>query len=339
MTTVVNSVAYRRGKRLADIPLVDISEVVDKPETFVWLGLHEAEYSVLKQVQEEFSLHELAIEDARNAHQRSKIESYGDTLFIVLKTAQLKTVGSAEETAIADPQLADDCVIEYGETHFFVGAHFLATVRHGSSKGYTSVRQHCEARPEMMAKGPAYPLYALMDFIVDNYMPVVERLEEEFEKLEAEIFDSKSDLPLSRFYVLKGKVQKLRSVVQPVEEICMQLMRLHPELINKDLRAYFRDIHDHVTRTIETLDNLREMLSTAMSVNLAMVSMRQNEVVKALAGWGAILALPTVVFSLYGMNFEWMPELKWHFAYPTLLAATALGCSLLYRKLKKAGWL
>jgi magnesium transporter len=339
MTTVVNSVAYRHGKRLADIPLVDISEIVNEPDTFVWLGLHEADLSVLKQVQEEFALHELAIEDARNAHQRAKIETYGESLFIVLKTAQLKTVGGVEDHTVADPLLDKDCVIEYGETHFFVGRNFLVSIRHGNSQGYGAVRQHCEARPEMMAKGPAYPLYALMDFIVDNYHPVLEKLEAEFEALEAEIFDSPVDLPLHRFYHLKGKLQRLRNVVLPVEDICMQLTRLHPELVNKDLRAYFRDIHDHVTRTIEALDNLREMLTTAMSVNLAMVTMRQNEVVKGLAGWGAILALPTVVFSLYGMNFEWMPELKWHFAYPTLLAATAIGCSVLYRKLKKSGWL
>ncbi|MET0377567.1 MAG: magnesium and cobalt transport protein CorA [Spongiibacteraceae bacterium] len=339
MTKIVNSVAYRNGTRLADIPLVDISEVVPQADTFVWLGLHEADASVLSQVQEEFSLHELAIEDARNAHQRSKIETYGDSLFIVLKTAQLKTVGDTEENAVDDPALADDCVVEYGETHFFVGRNFLVSIRHGNSQGYETVRRHCEARPDMMKRGPAYPLYALMDFIADNYQPVFEKLEEEFEKLEAEIFDSPIDLPLSRFYHLKGKLQRLRNVVLPVEDICMQLTRLHPELIDKDLRAYFRDIHDHVARTIEALDNLREMLSTAMSVNLAMVTMRQNDVVKRLAGWGAILALPTVVFSLYGMNFDFMPELKWHLAYPVVLASTAIGCSLLYRKLKQSGWL
>lgn len=339
MTTIVNSVAYRHGKRLADIPLVDISEIVPQPGTFVWLGLHEADSAVLAQVQEEFSLHELAIEDARNAHQRSKIETYGDSLFIVLKTAHLKTVSNAEENAVFDPALADDCVIEYGETHFFVGHHFLVSIRHGNSQGFAELRRHCEARPEMMKRGPAYPLYALMDFIVDNYQPVVEALEVEFEKLESEIFDSPNDLPLSRFYHLKSKLQRLRNVVLPVEDICMQLTRLHPDLIDKELRAYFRDIHDHVSRTIEALDNLREMLSTAMSVNLAMVTMRQNEVVKGLAGWGAILALPTVVFSLYGMNFEYMPELKWHLAYPAVLGSTAIGCLALHRKLKQTGWL
>lgn len=340
MTTIVNSVAYRDGKRLADVPLVDISEVVPQPDTFVWLGLHEAEPSVLRQVQEEFSLHELAIEDALKAHQRSKLETYGDTLFIVLKTAQLKEIVGREDSALENHQLTDECVIEYGETHFFVGHNFLATIRHGSSLGYADVRKHCEARPEMMAKGPAYPLYALMDYIVDNYQPVLEQLEAEFERLESRIFETEFDnLAIERFYRLKSKLQNLRSVVLPAEDICNQLMRLHPELITKDLRAYFRDTHDHIVRTIELLDNLREMLTTAMTVNLAMVSVRQNEVVKRLAGWGAILAVPTVVFSLYGMNFESMPELKWPHAYHALLIGTAAICTWLYRKLKRWGYL
>lgn len=333
---IINSVAYRDGKRLADIPLPDISEVVTDPNTFIWLGLHEVEPEVLLQIQEEFGLHDLAIEDARKANQRSRIESYGETLFISIKTAQLEQKMGWEET----PADRSESVIQYGETHFFVGRNFLVSVRHGNALGYAEVRQRCEENPDMLAKGPAYALYALIDFIVDNYHPIVETLGEEFEDLEKGIFTRKFDRDaLEQLYAMKRKLMTLRSAVIPVEDICLQLTRLHPELIHKDLRAYFRDIHDHVARTAQTLDNLREMLTTAMSVNLALVTVRQNEVVKRLAGWGAILAVPTVVFSLYGMNFNAMPELEWRYSYPVLLASTATVCLGFYRKLKKSGWL
>ena len=341
MSMVVNSVAYRNGKRLADVPVTDISEVIKEPNTFIWLGLHESDPSVLLQIQEEFSLHDLAIEDARNAHQRSKIETYGDSLFIVVKTAQLKTYNGNEDGVRENSDdIEKNCTIEYGETHFFVGQNFLVSVRHGNAQGYADVRKRCEEKPEMLAKGPAFALYALLDFIVDNYQPIVERLTGEFDALEVDIFKGQFDqLSIERLYDLKIKLLQLRQAVLPVEDICLQLMRLHPEIIHKDLRAYFRDIHDHVARTIETLDNLREMLTTAMSVNLALVTVRQNEVVKRLAGWGAILAVPTVVFSLYGMNFDSMPELKWRYAYPVLLLSTLAVCGVFYRKLKSSGWL
>jgi magnesium transporter len=320
---VINCVAYRDGKRLAEISLDAISDVIKEPNTFVWVGLHEPEPELLKKMQEEFGLHELAIEDARNAHQRPKIEAYGDSLFIVVKTAQ-----------IIDEQ------VEYGETHFFAGANFLVSVRHGCAQGYVQVRDRCEDLPQMLAKGPGYALYALLDFIVDNYQPIVADFEAEFDVLEADIFKGKFDqTAIERLYDLKIKLIGLRNAAVPVEDICMQLMRFHPDLIPKDIRAYFRDIHDHIVRMSEALDNLREMLTTAMQVNLALVTVRQNEVVKRLAGWGAILAVPTVVFSLYGMNFKTMPELQWSFGYPTAVGATVIACTLLYRKLKQSSWL
>ncbi len=320
---VVNSVAYRDGKRFAEVTLDDISEVVKEPNTFVWVGLHEPDRTLLNKMQEEFSLHELAIEDASNAHQRPKIETYGESLFIVVKTAQ-----------IVDEQ------IEYGETHFFIGSNFLVSVRHGCAQGYSAVRTRCEELPHMLAKGPSYALYALLDSIVDHYQPIVAQFEAEFEALEADIFKGEFDqAAIERLYDLKMKLFDLRNAAAPIEDICTQLMRLHPELVPKDIRAYFRDIHDHIVRICATLDSLREMLTTAMQVNLALVTVKQNEVVKGLAGWGAILAVPTVVFSLYGMNFKAMPELEWHFGYPAALSFTAIACLLLHRKLKRSGWL
>jgi magnesium transporter len=320
---VVNSVAYRKGARLGPVTIDDISDVVKTPDTFVWVGLHEADPSLLIKMQEEFALHELAVEDARNAHQRPKIETYGDSLFIVVKTAQMQ-----------------DGEVIYGETHFFVGKNFLVSVRHGCSQGYIYVRQRCEEHPLMLAKGSAYPLYALIDFICDNYQPVVSHFEKKFENLEGDIFKGVfNGNTLERLYDMKIELLQLRNAVAPIEDICLQLMRLHHDLIPKEMGAYFRDIHDHAARIISTLDNLREMLTAAMQVNLALVQMRQNEVVKRLAGWGAVLAVPTVVFSLYGMNFEVMPELHWHFSYPLVLAATAGICIVMYRKLKQAGYL
>ncbi|CAG9182197.1 magnesium and cobalt transport protein CorA [Cupriavidus respiraculi] len=323
MGAIVNSMAYRNGKRLGDVPLDDISEEIGTPGTFVWLGLHEPDLELLRRVQHEFGLHDLAVEDALDAHQRPKLETYGDSLFIVLNTAQL----------------VDDEVI-MGETHIFIGPSYVVSVRHGASSTYAPVRERCEMDPRGLANGPGYVLYALMDFIVDHYMPIVNRLEDTFEQLEQGLFRDEFDRrTIERLYHIKRQVLRLRNAVYPIEEMCGQLIRLHEDLVPKELRAYFRDIEDHASRLLRTLDVVREMLTTAVQVNLALVTVGQNEVVKRLAGWGAILAVPTVVFSLYGMNFEFMPELKFHFAYPAVIGFTAVACTVLWRKLHRAGWL
>ena len=323
MDTVISSVAYRNGKRLGDVTIDDISEVVEQPDTFVWLGLREPDLALLHKIQLEFGLHELAIEDASNAHQRPKIESYGDSLFIVLKTAKLEA-GK----------------VVYGETHLFVGAKFLVSIRHGDSMGYAEVRNRCERAERLHAKGPGFALYALLDFVVDHYQPVVTQFEQDFEAIETGIFTGTFDkLAIERLYDLKRQLLELRNAALPVTDICAELMRFHEDLVPKELRAYFRDIQDHVARLVGLLDGMREMLTTAMQVNLALAAHSQNEVVKQLAGWGAILAIPTIVFSLYGMNFQSMPELKWAFGYPMAVGVTVLGCFLVHRRLRRAGWI
>ncbi len=323
MGAIVNCVAYRGGKRLGDVGIDDIAGVIAEPGTFVWLGLHEPDLPLLRKVQQAFGLHDLAVEDALDAHQRPKLETYGDSLFVVLNTAQL---------------VEDEVVV--GETHLFVGPRYVVSVRHGASSTYTPVRDRCEHDPHGLANGPGYVLYALMDFIVDHYMPIVNRLEDGFEALEQGIFRDEFDREaIERLYRIKRQVLRLRNAVNPIEEICSQLIRLHEDLVPKELRAYFRDIEDHASRLVRTLDVVREMLTTAVQVNLALVTVGQNEVVKRLAGWGAILALPTVVFSLYGMNFSFMPELKFHYAYPVVVGGTALGCLGLWGKLHRAGWI
>ena len=323
MLGVVNCVAYRNGERIGDVALDDISEVLKQEDSFVWLGLLEPNAPLLAKIQQEFGLHELAIEDAQKAHQRPKLEEYGDSLFMVLRTAQWW-----------------EHSVHLGETHIFVGRRFLISIRHGPSMSYTRVRERCEAAPQRLAKGPAYAVYALMDFVVDNYGPIVEGLRDRLEGLESNIFKgSFSRDTIEQLYELKRELLELRSAAAPLLDVCNELMRFHSEIVPKDMRDYFRDIHDHVKRVVDVTDTMREMVTAAMQVNLALVSVGQNEVVKRLAGWGAILAIPTMVFSLYGMNFRQMPELEWTFGYPAVLAGTAVACVWLFQRLKAGGWL
>lgn len=321
---IMNCVAYKYGARIGTISLEEISNVLAEEGTFVWAGLREPDKALLLKIQEEFGLHELAIEDACTAHQRPKLEEYGDSLFLVVQTAQLNEEGR----------------LALGETHFFIGTRFLVSVRHSSTLSYAKVRERCENLPEKLAKGPGFALYALMDFIVDHYLPVMEGLEERLEQLEVGIFNKAyRDETCSQLFDLKRDLLLLHSATLPWLDICSELMRFHTHIIPKDTRFYFRDIRDHALRIQHAADGMREMLNDAMQVYLTMATVRQNEVVKRLAGWGAILAVPTMVFSLYGMNFRHMPELGWEFAYPATLGVVVIGCIWLYRRLKSIGWL
>jgi len=319
----IRCAAYREGRRIGDVGVENVSELLAEPDTFVWVGLAEPDPNELLQLQEEFGLHELAVEDARSAHQRPKLEEYRGSLFLVLHTVELQ-----------------DGEVRFGETHLFVGKPFLISIRHQSSLGYGRARARCESMPQLLAKGSGFPLYAILDLIVDNFMPVVEHYQTLLEELEEDIFESRSHRDaMARLYGLKRSLLRLRNAAMPLLDVCNALMRLHPEIVPKDLRVYFRDVLDHVHRIIRATDTMRETLSDAMQVNLALITVRQNEVVKRLAGWGAILALPTMVFSMYGMNFRFMPELDSPFGYPAALAGTLIGCVWLYRRLKRAEWL
>ncbi len=320
---VRNCVAYIHGQNRGRIEIEAISDVLQEEDTFIWVALKEPSEGLLRKLQEEFDLHELAIEDARVAHQRPKLEQYGNSLFIVMKTAIL----------------SDDHV-ELGETHLFAGQRFLITVRHGPSISYAKVRERLERTPEQLANGPAMAIHGVLDFIVDNYRPIVDVLQAKFDQLETDIFRGKFNRStIEQLYDLKRELLVLRGAATPVPDITDGLMRFHSELIPKEARVYFRDIHDHVIRVIAATDDMREMLTAAMQVNLALVSVEQNESVRRLAGWGAILAIPTVVFSLYGMNFKQMPELEWHYGYPAAIGFTVAVSVWLYRRLKRAGWL
>jgi magnesium transporter len=319
---IINSAGYRNGKKIGDIPLEDISEVLKEPDTFVWLGVVDPKIELLREIQVEFSLHDLAIEDALIAHQRPKVETYGETLFIVMNTAQL----------------IDDVPL-FGETHIFLGKNFVVSIRHGSSSSYQQVRARCESAPALMMKGPAFVAYSVMDFITDNLYEVADQIQARFEVIEESLFTDRYDRDtINRLYRMKAQMLRLRSAVTPVDDICHQLVRLHEDLIPKELRPYFRDISDHSLKTVTILDSVREMMTTAIQINLALVTFAQNETVKRLAGWGAILAVPTLVFSLYGMNFKWMPELDFKYGYPVAVGATISMCVYLFVRLRKSGW-
>lgn len=322
---VVDCAAYAGGRRVADVSIPDISEVLKEPDRFVWVGLREPGEALLREVQQEFGLHDLAVEDALRAHQRPKVEQYGDSLFVVLRTALVA----------GDPPR-----IEVGETHLFVGPRFVVSVRHGPSLSYAEVRARCEAAPHLLARGPGFVLYAIMDFVVDQYFPVVDVLEEALAELEEEIFgEAFSRQTTERIYRLKRDLLTLKRAVSPVVDVCNRLMRFDLPLIPGDTQPYVRDVYDHAVRVNEVVDTLRELLGSALEANLSLVSVEQNESTKKLAGWAAIIAVPTMIAGIYGMNFKFMPELDSRLGYPLALAAMAACCAYLYYRFRRSGWL
>jgi len=321
---IVNCVAYAGGCKLPDITLEDIPALRGRPDTFVWLGLREPDEELMARVQTLFGLHELAAEDAHHAHQRPKVEVYGDCLFVVLRTVQM-----------------EEGRRDFGETHLFVGPRYLVSVRHGASLPYTTVRARCESNPRLLGKGPGFVLYAILDFVVDHYFPILDGLEDTVEDLEERFFKgdfTQSDI--GRLYELKRELVELRRAAAPLVEVCNYLLTdVFTTHIPDDIRPYFRDVYDHALRINETVDTIRETLTIALQISLSLSATHQNEATKKLAGWGALLAIPTMVFSIYGMNFAVMPELRWAYGYPAVMGGVAVVCLALYRYLKKAGWL
>jgi len=229
---------------------------------------------------------------------------------------------------------------EFGETHVFIGPRYVVTVRHGASLTYADVRHRCESTPHLLAKGPGFVLYALMDFVVDQYFPIVDDFEERLESLEEEIFDGSFNRgTTTRIYELKRQLVTLKRAVSPLIDICNRLVRFDMGIIPENARPYFRDIYDHVIRINDTIDNLRELLTTALEANLSLASMQQNEVTKKLAAWAAILAVPTAIAGIYGMNFEYMPELHWQHGYLFVMGTIVAVCSFLYWRFRASGWL
>ncbi len=323
MATVVNCAAYENGRRVTDLDIDNPEQMKVQPGRVIWIGLHEPTQEILKKLQRYFGLHDLAVEDAYRAHQRPKLEVYGETLFVVMKTAQF--VG--EHVAM-------------GETCFFVGRGYVISVRHGPSTGYADVRARCENAPEKLKKGEDFIVYALMDFIVDRYFPIIDHLEEMVEELEERVFSGKEERDaLEEIVDIRRDLLEMRHAVAPLPEICQRLIRYDVPIIDANTHPYFRDVYDHSHIMLERIDSLREMVKNVVESKMLLNAMKQNDVMKKLAAWAAMLAVPTAIAGIYGMNFKDMPELDLPYGYPMTLVAIVIVCAFLYWRFHKAGWL
>ncbi len=320
---LVNCVAYRRGERLADIPISEIRSQLTDPGCFVWVALKDPAPEEFERLQEEFNLHELAVEDASRGHQRPKIEEYGSSLFVVLHMIE----------AAGDELLT-------GEVAIFVGPQYVVSVRRNSRQGFTEVRRRCEDEPDLLKHGPAYVLYALMDTVVDRYFPLIDRLTREIEDIEERIFASNTTrAQVEALYTFKQRLMVLDHAINPLLEVTSKLHGGRVPPMCAGLQDYFRDVYDHLQRLKQSTDNLRDMVSTALSVNLSLITLQENEVTKRLAAYAALVAVPTMVAGVYGMNFRHMPELDWAYGYPLTLAAMAVIDMYLVYRFRKAKWL
>jgi magnesium transporter len=320
---LVNCVVYQRGQKVADIPMGEIRANLSRPDCFVWVALKDPEAAELATLQEEFDLHELAVEDAQHGHQRPKIDEYGSSLFVVLHLVEL-----------TGPDL------QTREVAIFVGPQYAISVRREAQLGFTEVRRRCEQEPELLQHGPAYVLYALMDNVVDRYFPVLDTLSEEIEKTEEEIFASQNTrAQIEALYGLKRKLMTLDHAIVPMLEVAGKLHGGRVPPICSGLHDYFRDVYDHLLRAKQAIDNQRDMVSTAISVNLSLITLQENEVTKRLAAYASLVAFPTMIGGVYGMNFQNMPELGWRFGYPLAIAAMLLVDLYLIYRFRKAKWM
>ena len=320
---LINCAAYEEGRKLADIDKRDISNYLQRPGAFVWVALRDATEEELAEMQQEFGLHPLAVEDARHGHQRPKIEEYGDLLFVVLNTVEV----SGEE-------------LKLGEIDIFVGRNYVLSVRQHSEQSLMGVRQRAEREPHLLRNGAGYVLYALMDSMIDRYFPVLEALEIELEQTEQQLFGGRDPRAnIEALYYVKQKLAVVKHAAGPMLEYSGRLFGGRVPQQTAGLGEYFRDVYDHLVRLNQSIDAARDTVTTAIHVNLAMVQISDNEVTKRLAAYAALVAIPTMIVGIYGMNFKHMPELDWQFGYPMVLAIIAGIDMYLFRRFRKAGWL
>jgi magnesium transporter len=320
---LVNCVAYQEGTKLSDIPKEDISEYVKRPDCFVWVALKDPTPEELEEMRVEFGLHELAVEDAHHGHQRPKIEEYGNSLFAVLQTVEFK-----------------DGELHVGEVDIFVGPNYILSARLNTERGFTSVRERCEREPHLLKHGAAYVFYALMDTVVDRYFPILDALESELEKIEEQIFlRNTARSNIEALYDLKRGLMTLKHAVDPLMEAVSKLYGGRVPQICSGMGEYFRDVFDHLQRLHATIEGIRDMQTTAIQVNLGMISLNETEVTKKLAAWAAIIGVPTMIAGIYGMNFKNMPELEWIWGYPVSVAIMVAIDIWLYFQFKKTKWL
>jgi magnesium transporter len=320
---LINCVAYQDGRRLADIPVDQIHLFVNEPDCFVWVALADPEPAELEVMQKEFCLHQLAVEDARHGHQRPKIEEYDESLFVVLQ--------------MIEPSEGD---LNVGEVAIFVGKNYVLSVRSRAKRGFTDVRERCEREPELLRHGPGYVLYALMDAVVDRYFPILDAVETDLENVEDRIFANQTTrVNVEDLYDLKRNLMILKHAAEPLLDATARLFGGRVPQLCAGLHDYFRDVYDHLLRLNQSIDSERDMITTAISVNLSLITIQENEVIKRFAAYGALVAVPTMIVGVYGMNFEHMPELRWEYGYFAVMAVIALIDAYLYYRFRKAKWL
>jgi len=320
---LVNCVAYQDGRKLADIPKEDIHVYLNRPGCFVWVALRDATAQELAEMQQQFGLHELAVEDASHGHQRPKLEEYGEALFAVVHTVE---------------ERAGELLV--GEVSIFVGRNYVLSIRHRTQEGFAEVRARCEREPQLLALGAGFVLYALMDTVVDRYFPVLEYLEDELDAVERRIFSAgPARQNIEGLYQLKQKLMTLRHAAAPLQETASKLHGGRVPEVCMGTQEYFRDVYDHLVRINQSIESLREMVATAISVDVTLIMLGESEVTKRLAAYAALVAVPTMIAGIYGMNFDYMPELRWTFGYPLAVGAMAAIDGYLFYRFRKAKWL
>lgn len=320
---LVAASVYVRGRRVKDIRIEEAGAFSRQEGAVVWIGLRAPSPELLGRVQAQLDLHPLAIEDAAKAHQYPKLERYGDALFVVARTAQIV-----------------DGKIVFGETHIFVGKGYVVSVRHGPSSSYAAVRKRVESCPISLARGEDYILYSILDFIVDNYFPVLDAIQRTADTLEDDVLHrTMPEAEVNRLYTLRRELLQLRRAVAPLVDVCHRLEHADDVLIEPAMQPLFRDIGDHIRRIQDDIDSLREVLAFAFEAGLMAGQAQQNAITRKLAAWAAILAVPTAVAGIYGMNFQNMPELQWKYGYYVVIAVILAACGALYLRFRRSGWL
>jgi magnesium transporter len=327
---VVDCAVYIDGKRHAPVPPHESLRVASEQGGFVWLGLFEPNEEELTEIAERYGLHPLAVEDAVYAHQRPKLEHYDDALFMVLKTGRY--VEHEQLTATSE-------VVDTGEVMVFLGESYVITVRHGEHGGLAVLRSRLEEQPDLLALGPSAVLYAVADLVVDNFVEVASAVEEDVEELEQSVFGNDRRDDIGRLYQLKRELMSLRRAVSPLEMPLQKLTERQLDVVPAAMRSYFRDVLDHAIRVRDQVASLDELLSSILQASMARSSLADNEDMRKISAYAGIIAVPTAIAGVYGMNFRFMPELDWRYGYPLVLLVIALSCVLLYRGFKRSGWL
>jgi magnesium transporter len=325
--SVIAARIYRDGRLLSDVDLSQPLPALDRKNDFMWVGLHEPDDGELARVQALFGLHELAVEDALDPKHLPKMEIYGDHLFIVARTVRLEDIGGQRRVA-------------YGNTAIFLGRNFIVTVRHGSDRGHRSLRTQLEASPWLLKHGPDYVLHAILDFIVDGHLEAIDALEDEVLGIEDRALDAFLDRDqTTALFMLRRDLFRFLRVLGPMEDLANRLVNIDLPQIDHDIDPYFRDLADHVRRAIYRVEGLRDTLTSVIETSGLLEQQRQGVITRQLAAWAAILAVPTAIAGIYGMNFDHMPELGWEYGYPAVLAVIFAVCVGLFIRFKRAGWL